>query len=336
MFFKTAPRHIREISTMIQDPESQTLTLPDGRALGFAEYGDSNGSPILFFHGLPGSRLEVKGIAKLAARQSIRLIGLDRPGFGLSTFQPGRRITDWPKDIEALATHLNLKQFAVMGYSAGGAYALACAYSLPQSMLSSVVLLASVIPWASGKQGVPGPSYLLHLGATYAPRPTKVMTGLISGALRELAYTQPGAWLLDKWVEKIDQEAVKKTSIASSFHDETLSTQQRREHILKLGFEPFAQGGAAFVQEAQLLFGLPWGFDLEDVKYDKVKLWHGVEDQNIPVEQIRWMAERLPHCELHVVKGNHHSVTSYFGEIFETVVQKNALIREKELGRPES
>ena len=102
-----------------------------------ASWGLQNMATLFFFHGFPSSRLEGAGVDKLVRRHNIRLISVDRPGFGLSTFQPGRRILDWPTDVEALATHLNLKRFAVLGGSGGGPYAVACAYSLPPEMLSS-------------------------------------------------------------------------------------------------------------------------------------------------------------------------------------------------------
>jgi len=35
----------------------------------------------------------------LAASLGIRLIAVDRPGIGLSTGRPGRRLLDWPGDV---------------------------------------------------------------------------------------------------------------------------------------------------------------------------------------------------------------------------------------------
>jgi len=36
----------------------QTIKLADGRALGYAEFGNPSGVPVFFFHGFPASRLE--------------------------------------------------------------------------------------------------------------------------------------------------------------------------------------------------------------------------------------------------------------------------------------
>jgi pimeloyl-ACP methyl ester carboxylesterase len=87
----------------------------------------------LYFHGHPGSRLEARFLAKAADRAGVRLVGVDRPGMGLSTYQSRRRVMDWPGDVAQLADHLKLGRFAVVGFSGGGLYSLACAYGLPGS-----------------------------------------------------------------------------------------------------------------------------------------------------------------------------------------------------------
>ena len=124
-----------------------SIRLPDGRRLGYAEYGDPAGKPVLHFHGTPDSRLEgtLPSVAEAAARLGVRLILPDRPGIGLSDFKPGRAILDWPADVLALADALNLPRFALMGLSGGGPYAAACAYKIPQR-LTRVGIISGVAP----------------------------------------------------------------------------------------------------------------------------------------------------------------------------------------------
>lgn len=97
------------------DNSSQTFQLPDGRVLGFAEYGNPNGRPLLYFHGYPSSRIEAEAADTMAQRCGIRILSLDRPGFGLSTPQPERTLLDWPKDVQTFAHGMGLERFAVMG-----------------------------------------------------------------------------------------------------------------------------------------------------------------------------------------------------------------------------
>ncbi len=87
----------------------------DGRQLGYAQYGQPDGAPIVYFHGHPGSRLEARLAHEAAAGSGFRVIALDRPGYGLSDFQPGRAIADWPADVAEAADALGIGRFSVAG-----------------------------------------------------------------------------------------------------------------------------------------------------------------------------------------------------------------------------
>jgi pimeloyl-ACP methyl ester carboxylesterase len=116
-----------------------TIHLFDGRTLAYAEYGDPRGKPVFFFHGIPGSRL-FRPPDEVTARLEVRLITTDRPGSGLSSYQPGRRILDWPGEVAQLADHLGIEKFYAAGHSGGGPYALACAYALPGRVIAAASL----------------------------------------------------------------------------------------------------------------------------------------------------------------------------------------------------
>lgn len=115
---------------------NQTIILTDGRLLGYDEYGPADGNPLFYFHGTPSSRKDwlALGNEGLPEKLGMRVIAADRPGMGLSSFQSGRRIGDWPADVVALADALEIDRFAVFGYSGGGPYAAACAQKIPQRL----------------------------------------------------------------------------------------------------------------------------------------------------------------------------------------------------------
>src|SRR5215469_9460078 len=123
-----------------QPAEDGVLVLRDGRQLGYAHYGHPGGQPVLYFHGHPGSRLEARFAHTAAAAAGFAVIALDRPGYGLSDFQPGRAITDWPADVAQAADALGISRFSVAGASGGGPYALACAWHLPTRVIRAAVI----------------------------------------------------------------------------------------------------------------------------------------------------------------------------------------------------
>ncbi|KAI0465999.1 alpha/beta hydrolase [Xylaria cf. heliscus] len=312
--------------------DSQTLKLPDGRVLGFAEYGSPTGKPIFFFHGFPSSRLEADGILKLVHRQDLRIIAPERPGFGLSTFQPQHRITDWPADVRALATHLGLDRFAILGGSGGAPYALACARAFPAETLSAVGLLAPAAPWEAGIAGVPRSSRIMALMAYYWPASVRVITAGIVALCRWLAATNFVARRIDRWLESSKKEKAASTPSSSSLPaaseaspsaspTSTMTTQETRVALLRSVFEPFRQGTAPMVRESQLLTWEGWGLPLDEVRYDKVVIWHGVEDGQSPIHMVRYLAKQLPHCELRELEGEtHFTMVKHLGAILEELV----------------
>ena len=70
--------------------QDQTIGLASSRTVGFADYGIPGATAVLWCHGGPGSRLEPAYLRRVASEAGLRIIGIDRPGYGLSAPQPGR------------------------------------------------------------------------------------------------------------------------------------------------------------------------------------------------------------------------------------------------------
>lgn len=285
--------------------DSQTLILPDGRLLGYAEYGNPEGSPLLYFHGFPMSRFEAWGTDKIARHRGIRVIAPDRPGYGLSTFQPNRRITDWPADVHALVKHLNLDRVAIIGSSGGGPYALACAHALPHDMLSAVGVLSGSGPWTAGTQDLPYLAYTTYLAATYWPAGLRAMTGAVIAMVRKALATEAVKRRMDEWVEGLKTQKEEWQTPT-----EELTTRERTNRVVRVGLEGFAQGPEGFVHEA-LLLSHDWGFQLQDITYDGILVWHGTEDKNSPVRMAHYMTEHIPNSVLREFAGENHSSMFY-------------------------
>jgi len=98
----------------LDNDSSDIFTLSDGRNLSYAQYGSLTGKAIFYLHGLPGSRAEGAYFHELGMELGARIIATDRPGYGLSSPHPGRTLLDFPKDLECLAKHLGLEEYAVL------------------------------------------------------------------------------------------------------------------------------------------------------------------------------------------------------------------------------
>lgn len=308
------PAHARNIHTIStsNNKESQIFKLPDGRSLGYAEYGNPNGKPLLYFHGYPSSRIEAEPADEMARRCGLRLLALDRPGFGISTAQPGRKMLDWSEDVRAFATGMGLERFAVMGLSGGGPFALACAYALPRNMVSAVGLFASGPPWEAGKQHMSLVRRISSAMAKYWPTGLGIVLSLCVRGLRAIATAGPVIKRLDAWLEleskkKEDEKLAEEPSKQQEDPLAKKTTKERREYLLRLLIdEPFNQGSAAAVEEAELLSSQDWGFKLEDVDFDTIRIWHGAKDANAPIVMMRYLADKLPHSVLREYENDSH------------------------------
>ena len=115
-----------------------TIERPGGRTVGVTDYGSPGDTAVLWCHGGPGSRREPAFLQDVARGAGLRIVGIDRPGYGMSTPQPGRTIAGWVPDALAVADHLGIERFATVGVSTGGAYALAIAAIAPDRVIGAV------------------------------------------------------------------------------------------------------------------------------------------------------------------------------------------------------
>ena len=261
--------------------EYREIRLPDGRALAYAKYGSPRGLPIVHCHGTPSSRLEgdLTFSGTVATELGVRIIVPDRPGMGRSDFQPGRRIVDWPNDMLALATALELDTFAVLGSSGGAPYAAACGVLIP-NRVRIIGLLGGVAPLDRPDvfAAMSAPLRIMVRLARFAP---PVLRGLFRLNLR--AMRGGGQRGSDR--------------MAASFPEPDRSLLQRpevRDGFMACFQESCRQGPRGPVWDVGLM-ARPWGFDLAAIKVP-VLLWQGERDRNVPAAHGRYLAGAISTC----------------------------------------
>jgi pimeloyl-ACP methyl ester carboxylesterase len=241
---------------------SQTITLEDGRTLGFAEFGPKDGFPIF---------------ESAAFEHNARIITVDRPGVGISSPQPGRTALDHAKDIQSLANHLSISTFSIVGVSGGGPYALACAYAIPPSQLRSVALVAGCGVYnAETAKGMGAANRWMFWALKAAPWAAdifvRVFFGMMLWSSDEALHAKMkdslggGSWIMPPPDEK-DKAALEDGEVHK------VLVAEIREH--------FKQGFATYTEDGKILAG-DLGFDIAGVQSDTVALWYGKRDANVP------------------------------------------------------
>jgi pimeloyl-ACP methyl ester carboxylesterase len=285
---------------MAADARDGVARLRDGRALAYAVWGPIDGRSVLHFHGVPDGRLSWGGGAACESR-AVRLIAVDRPGIGGSDPRPGRSVADWPADVEELAEQLGLDRFAVSGWSAGGAYALACAHRL-QPRIDAVALLS-----AAGRLDLPGFVAGMSTAAAWrlAARLPVAMTFAYS-ALARLARRNPGAArrILFAGASKIDRAAIARPDVAG--------------RLMAAYVEATRPGGRGLTEDMWTLLS-PWGFDPTEIRLP-VHLIHGTCDTIAPAAHARYWIETLESARpIWVEDGGHFLIEDRVGELLDAL-----------------
>ena len=289
--------------TDIINLENEIYKLPDERELGYAKYGNPNGKPVLFFHGIPGSRLQRNPDLNVIKELSICIYALDRPGTGLSTYHKDRKLLDWSDDVKTFVDGLGIDKFAVTGISSGGPYALACAYRMPER-ITHVSLVSALAPLHEEElfEKV-DPKMRRLFGFAHS------MPGLFNGLMGiaflflkdrfELAFEKLVADLPES-----DKKLLIRPDIAEMFKKDVA--------------QAFRQGGKGVVSDMDIL-SQQWGFELDNIKLP-VNIWHGSADTIVPISLARFMSENLPQAESHFIEGSGHFMAlQYTNEIFSSI-----------------
>ena len=260
--------------------------LSDGRKLAYELFGAENGTPVIYNHGWPSSRLECHLLANVAEQSNVTLISVDRPGMGESDFQPKRALLDWPNDISQLADHLNLDKFHILGLSGGGPYVSVCAYKIPDRLLGATIV-AGVSPMTNPrtKEGMRRVNrFLLSVG-----KPMPWLLNLFMKFMRNMASDNEKLKRALSDLPDVDKQAMAGDSI-----DDLARSMQ----------ECFQQGTAGATQDGRI-YALPWGFQLNQIEMP-ITVWQGSLDVNVPLSNGQILAESIPNATGNFIEGEGH------------------------------
>ena len=263
----------------------------DGRQLAVNMSGHPTGQPVFMLHGTPGSRVGPFPKSRVLYELGVRLISFDRPGYGGSDRLVSRRVGDVAPDVVAIADHLGIDRFAVLGRSGGGPHALACAALLPDRVTRAGVLV-SLAPWAAeGLDWFAGMSDSTAREYTAAASEPELLTArLVETAAQIKANPAGHVAVLRPEMPDADRRVVSDVGI--------------RALLAKNFAEALRDSADGWIDDA-LAFCSPWGFNLADITVP-VLLWHGENDVFSPVAHARWLADQIPHAIMSIRPGAAH------------------------------
>jgi pimeloyl-ACP methyl ester carboxylesterase len=251
----------------------------DGRRIAVLVSGNPAGHPVFLMHGTPGSRLGPVPPGSVLRRLGVRLISFDRPGYGRSDRLKSRLVADVATDVRAIAEHLGLNQFAVLGRSGGGPHALACAAMLPDRVTRAAALASLAPQAAAGLDWFAGMADSnVHEFTTAANGPTALAAFLTEMAAKLRATPPSHVSALDPEMPEADRRVA--------------SDSRVRIQLTESFAEALRESADGWIDD-DLAFCAPWGFDLADIKVP-VLLWHGEDDAFSPAAHSSWLADQIP------------------------------------------
>ncbi|MBI1377574.1 MAG: alpha/beta fold hydrolase [Frankiales bacterium] len=277
-----------------EDRTRRTLTLPDGRTLCYAEWGDPQGFPVVAIHGTPGGRLNRHPDDAIRVAAGVRMITYDRPGYGASTRHEGRRVVDCVADVAALADHLGIERFAVTGASGGGPHCLAVAARLPERVVRTRCVVGVAPYGVADLDFFAGMDPLNVTEFGWALEGVERLVPELERELREMAdrvALDPALLLGEDWgLDDADRAVLGREDVAEVTREAT---------------EDLARGGVWGWVDDDLAFTRPWGFDVGEIAVP-VEVRYGARDVLVPAAHGAWLGRHVPGATVVVEEDSGH------------------------------
>ena len=276
------------------------VRLADGRTIAYVGLGDPGGRPVLALHGSPASRLGFGFLHEPASALGLKVICPDRPGIGGSSPSPTPTVAAYAAGLAELADALGIGDYAVLGYSCGGPYALAAA-ALASGRVTAAATMAGVagVDWPGATEGLDPLDLRLVTWTTTHPRRARALLRLTRFLMRRMPGASARSFV--KNLSESDRRAV--AELPDDGH-------------AGLGFaaEAFRQGTAGVFDDYHR-WGSPWGFDPAATAVP-VHIWQGDDDTLVPIAHAEHLVATTPGSVLHRLDGvGHVSIQEHAADI---------------------
>jgi pimeloyl-ACP methyl ester carboxylesterase len=289
----------------------QERSLPDGRKLGFSIVGE--GTPVLYFHGTASSRLETLLLKQFASAYKFQIIGVDRPGYGLSTFAPRKNLRDFTNDLNYLINHLGIEKTALLAWSGGGPFALTYSALFPKNVTKAVIAGSPALPFdvaTAHNNSFARYAMKIPFISTIALKRLRTQVLRANKDIGAFLRSKDGRRMLNAWPRED----------ARFFAD--LSWLALMYQSMAEAFRQNNDGVKAVFQEHQL-FMKPWAEPISLIPSGKVTVWHGIEDTACRVENAHRIGKAVPNAIVEIFKGEGHCV------MFDNLLKLRKILRSE-------
>jgi pimeloyl-ACP methyl ester carboxylesterase len=287
--------------TQTSDTTHHQVPLADGRTLAVDETGPADGPIVVFLHSSPGSRA-FDPDPEATRRAGVRLLTVDRPGYGGSTSLDGVEPSEaaFADDLVEAFGQLGIEDAAVVGWSAGGRYVLALAARHPE-----LVRTAALVGTPARHEDV----------AWLAPEQAEMIPFMQQDPIAAVATLQ------QVFASAADDEEAQLALLAEGELDQrqVQDDPELRARLVAMLAEGFRQGFAGVASDIVATAVVAPGYDVAAVGAP-VHLFYADGDEVVPPEHGEHWAGRLADAHRHDVTGTGHLLAATeWAEILEAV-----------------
>lgn len=275
----------------------------DGRVITMETWGPEGGHPVVYLHGMPGSRFGPRPSTRDLHLYGIRFIAYDRPGYAGSDRLEGRSVSHAASDVAAIARHLGIDRLSVMGRSGGAPHAMACGALLPGLVENVAALVSLAPPDAQGLDWFEGMTasnvYAFKLGHE---NPDLLHQELMK---RRAAISGESVLMIRSLVPELSREEkriVRERGVHRMLREnfDAVFGSGRRQENIEDAVRPAPHEEAEYAEQGSdgwfddcLSLTKPWGFDVAAIGVPTL-LWHGENDHFSPLQHFHWLSDRIP------------------------------------------
>jgi pimeloyl-ACP methyl ester carboxylesterase len=280
----------------------------DGRTIGYATWGDPDGTPVFIGHGTPGSRLALsRGLddPEWIHQQRVLFVGVDRPGYGYSDRWVEGSLLDCAGDLVRVADDLGLERFWALGVSGGAPYVLALGVLVPERLRGvAVVSGLGMLDRPGSLEGMSEGDVEETKMAREAPDELATARGEAARAIHE---DPEGIFAgLSEELPEVDRQALERPEV--------------RAFLIETFQEAVRQGATGWIDD-ELRQVRPWPFRLEQISGVDVRLHHGEADVLVPAHHAKHLAEGIAGSRLQLYPDEGHlSFDKHLKEIVQTLL----------------